>query len=259
MLANERQNKIHEMLIKNGAVTTNDLVKKFRVSIETVRRDLLFMEQSKLLKRVHGGAVKAGEMIVLNKLDARVEENRDKKRELSEIAVKFINEGDIIGVDAGSTAIHFAQCLKENFSNLTVVTYSSDVFNILCYHENFKLILCAGHFNKTENTFYGSLVMDAIERLNVQKAFIFPTSLSIGHGICGYHEEFCQVQQKAISSADMVYVLADSGKFEKKALIKIDDMKKEYQYITDGELSSELEKIYTENGFLIYKGGAKEK
>lgn len=259
MFADERQKIIYEYIKKYGAVTTTNLVEKFCVSVETIRRDLLSMEKRGLLRRVHGGAVENSPMAKAFELKQRNKEFVEEKIELSKNAISFVNENDIIFVDAGSTAIHFAQCLKDNFSNLTVVTYSSDVFNILCYHENFKLILCAGHFNKTENTFYGSLVMDAIERLNVQKAFIFPTSLSIGHGICGYHEEFCQVQQKAISSADMVYVLADSGKFEKKALIKIDDMKKEYQYITDGELSSELEKIYTENGFLIYKGGAKEK
>lgn len=259
MFADERQKIIYENIKKSGAVTTTNLVEKFGVSVETIRRDLLCMEKHGLLKRVHGGAVENFGMAKEFELKQRNKEFVEEKIELSKNAVSFVNENDIIFVDAGSTAIHFCDSLKENFSNLTVVTYSSDVFNLLCYHKNFKLILCAGHFNKTENSFYGSLVMDAIERLNVQKAFIFPTALSIGHGICGYHEEFCQVQQKAISSADMVYVLADSGKFEKKALIKIADMKNEYQYITDSDLSSELEKIYIENNINIYKGGAKEK
>lgn len=257
MLANERQNKIHEMLIKNGAVTTNDLVKKFRVSIETVRRDLLFMEQSKLLKRVHGGAVKAGEMIVLNKLDARVEENRDKKRELSEIAVKFINEGDIIGVDAGSTAILFAEVLKENFSSLTVITHSLDVFEIIGKHRNFNVILCGGHFMKEENSFYGRLALNTIENLHMQKCFVCPSAVSLKFGVCDYNQELVQIQQKFMECSDEVFFLADSGKFEKNALLKLCDMKPEHTFITDGGLSDELKNIYKENQIKVFTGEEK--
>ena len=259
VLADERQKIIYEKIKKSGAVTTTNLVEKFGVSVETIRRDLLFMEKQGMLKRVHGGAVEIQGMAKEFELKQRNKEYVEEKIELSKNAAFFVNENDIIFVDAGSTAIHFCESLKENFSNLTVVTYSSDVFNLLCYHKNFKLILCAGHFNKTENAFYGSLVMDAIDGINVQKAFIFPTAVSIEHGICGYNEEFCHLQKMAIKSADMVYILADSGKFEKKALLKIADMKKEYQYITDSDLSSELEKIYAENDINIFKGGAKEK
>ena len=61
MFAQERQDKIYEMLQKDGAVTAAKLMALFGVSIETVRRDLLVLEQSGKLLRVHGGAVaKAG-------------------------------------------------------------------------------------------------------------------------------------------------------------------------------------------------------
>ena len=57
MLAKERQIQILALLKKNGAVITSDLVKVFRVSVETIRRDLLQLEQQGRLNRVHGGAV----------------------------------------------------------------------------------------------------------------------------------------------------------------------------------------------------------
>ena len=44
MFAKERQDKIYAAIMKNGAVETANLVKTFGVSIETVRRDLLYME-----------------------------------------------------------------------------------------------------------------------------------------------------------------------------------------------------------------------
>ena len=252
MFAKERQDKIYAMLQQNGAVTTLDLVNAFEVSIETIRRDLLYMEQNMLLKRVHGGAVSVGEMIAFHNLGHRVGEHSDLKKELSETAVKFINEGDIIGVDAGSTAILFAEALKCHFSRLTIVTYSTDVFDILCRHQNFDVILCAGHFNKEENAFYGDLVLDLMSRLHMQKTFLFPSAVSLKFGIGDFQQDFCQIQRKLIECSDSVYILADSSKYEKNSLLKLDDMKPEYTYITDRQLSPDLKRIYMENQIRIF-------
>ena len=62
MFAKERQDKIYELLQNNGAVMTSQLVKSFEVSIETIRRDLLLMEENGQLTRVHGGAVLKSDM-----------------------------------------------------------------------------------------------------------------------------------------------------------------------------------------------------
>ncbi|MBQ3181692.1 MAG: DeoR/GlpR transcriptional regulator, partial [Clostridia bacterium] len=244
MFAHKRQNEIFESIKKFGAVTTADLVKEFNVSVETIRRDLLYMEQQGLLKRVHGGAVENQNMKHFATLDVRNEEFSEEKRMLSQNAIKFIEEKDIICVDTGSTANCFARVLKENFSELTVVTNSLDVFNILSNHKDFKLILCGGHFLREENGFYGGLVLDALSKIHVQKAFIFPSAVSIEFGICDYQEEFYQVQKQMLKCADEVFVLADSSKFEKSALLKLDDLKSEYFYVTDDKLSIGLENLY---------------
>ena len=65
----------------------------------------------------------------------------------------------------------FAQVLKECFQNLTVVTFSRDVFELLC--DQFTVILCSGHYMKDERTFYGPLTLDTLSKLHVQKAFLF--------------------------------------------------------------------------------------
>ncbi len=258
MFANERHNIIYEHIKKSGAVTTANLMKEFNVSIETVRRDLLTMEKKGMVKRVHGGAVEISEMKEFYELKERNQKFVREKRELSENAVKFVNENDIIFIDAGSTANQFAEVLKERFSKLTVITHSMDVFNTLCYHQNFNVILCAGHFNKKENTFYGSIVLDALNKIHAQKIFIFPSAVSMEFGICDYQEDFYQIQKQMLECKGDVYVLADSGKFEKKALLKLADMKKEYQYITDSNLPDELKKLYEENEINIFRGNENE-
>lgn len=252
MFAKERQNKIFEIVKKDGAVTASALVELFGISVETVRRDLLEMEKQGKLSRVHGGAVAQGDMKPFLRLDQRNREFSEQKRSLSLTAADFINEDDIIGIDTGSTAIFFAEVLKRRFKSLTVVTHSLDVFEIL--NEAFNVILCGGCYMKNERSFYGAPALDMLENLHIQKSFIFPSAVSLEFGIGDYNVELLNMQRRLIKSADAVFVLADSSKLEKKALLKLDEMRGEYTYVTDGFVSSELKELYSENGINIFTG-----
>ena len=252
MLAKERQNRIQKLLQKDGAVTTAGLVKQFDVSVETIRRDFLVMEQNGQLTRVHGGAVAGGEMTPFLDLEHRNKERYDEKKELSAVAARFVSQGDYIAVDTGSTAIAFAEALKERFTQLTVVTYSVDVFELLRDYRDFSVILCGGHYLKNEKSFYGSLTLEMLERMHVQKSFICPSAISMEFGICDYQQDLYPLEKKLMENSDSVFILADSSKFGKKALLKLEDMRREFSYITDGGLSAELKNLYAENGLRIY-------
>lgn len=254
MFAKERQDKIYEMICENDAVSTADLVKTFGVSIETVRRDLLEMENGKLLKRVHGGAVKVGDMRPFFELEKRHQSYGEEKASLAKVAASMVKEGDFIAVDSGSTAIFFAEELKRRFSKLTVVTHSLDVFEILCNHKDFNVILCAGYYMRQENSFYGMLTLEMLDRLHVDKCFVCPSAVSLEFGIYDYQPDLCMIQRKMMEISNSVYVTADSSKYEKRALVKLDGMRTDYTYLTDDGLKDELKKLYLENNLRIITG-----
>ena len=93
-----------------------------------------------------------------------------------------------------------------------------------------------------------------LKNLHMQKAFVFPSALSLEYGICDYQEDLYPIQKQLIQSSDDIFVLADSSKFEKKALLKVEEMKKTYTYVTDSDLPEELLQLYRENDRIIYKG-----
>ena len=254
MLAKERQDKIKELLTANGAVTTAALVETFGVSLETVRRDLLQMEARGLLEKVHGGAVPTGVMQAFPSLQKRFSSHEEEKLALAKMAVSQIAEGDIIGIDAGSTAKAFSEVLRERFCRLTVVTYSMDVFHALGGYKDFTVILCGGHFLPSENAFYGSLAQDTLQKLHVQKVFLFPSAVSLRDGIGDFQPELFGMQRLLITRGDRVFVLADSSKFEKKGLLKISEIRPEYTLVTDAALPQTLLNLYQENGVNLICG-----
>ena len=251
MFAKERYTKIMNLLAEKGTVSTTQLMQLFEVSIETVRRDLLELEKKGALQRVHGGAVAIGEMKDCTDLSHRIEEHKSAKQELGETAAMLVKDNDEIYIDAGSTAIYFAESLKNRLSKLTVVTHSLDVFQILAAKEGFQVILCGGYFIKEEKAFYGQLAMDALSKLHVGKAFLFPVAISLRGGVCDYSYELSQMQQRIMASADRLYFLADSDKFEKHALLKICDMSVNHVYVTDSKLKESYKQLYKEKEYQV--------
>ena len=251
MLSQERQAWIRRQLYAEGAVTAAKIVEALQVSTETVRRDLLAMEQQGLLRRVHGGAVSPGGMKPFYDLNRRNQDHNDGKKELCRIAAGLVREGDYIGIDCGSTATFFAEALKTCPCRVTVVTHSADVFDTLKALPQFSLILCGGLYKPGENAFYGNLTLNMLDSLHMTKCFLFPTAVSLEGGICDYQQEFLLIQQKYLACADRVYILADSSKFEKKALLKMADMNTDYTYVTDSGLPDSLKKLYAENGYTV--------
>lgn len=251
MLSDERHKYICELVNENGAVTAAELVKQLAVSAETIRRDLLLLEKRQLLQRVHGGAVKLGGMERFYALPYRMKQNDDKKHELARFAMSFIENGDVIAVDAGSTAVAFAEALSRTDMHVTVVTHSLDIFEILSEHKNFDVLLCGGRFLNEERAFCGELAIDTMRKLHTRKAFLFVSAVSLKFGICDYHYELYQMQKQILEMADEVFVLADSTKFEKNALFKLDEMSARYTYITDSGIGENLRGLYRENNINI--------
>ncbi len=248
MLAQERQSMIQDLLRRDSAVSVSDLCARFNVSVETVRKDLMFLEKNGLLTRVHGGAVPVEGMRSYINLSNRNEMNSAGKRELSLCAVDHIHEGEIIAIDSGSTASYFAEVVKDRFDTLTVVTYSLDVLQILNENQNIRVILCGGDYLPAERAFCGYFALHMLSQIHAHKAFVCPSALSLKQGFSDFQTDLFPLQKALIDHADQVFVLADSSKYEKYGLLKIDDMRSDYTYITDSHLSDELYRLYTENG-----------
>jgi DeoR family fructose operon transcriptional repressor len=57
MLAFERRLAVAELLKSNPVLTVDELVRRFGVSAQTMRRDFAYLAQRGLLTRTHGGGV----------------------------------------------------------------------------------------------------------------------------------------------------------------------------------------------------------
>ncbi|MBQ8551805.1 MAG: DeoR/GlpR transcriptional regulator [Clostridia bacterium] len=255
MFANERYDIICAMLRSKRSVAVSELCERFNVSIETVRRDLAYLEKCGKLIRVHGGAVApADKNGVFGDLSERLDENVEKKRELAEYAVGLVEENDVIFIDAGSTAVEFTRTLCAKKNKLTIITYSTDIISIASEQPDFEVISLGGTYMPKERMFHGFMTEESMRMFHMDKCFIFPTSLSLHYGAMTNIPESLPVVRAAMKAADKTYLLADSTKFEVNAPLRICELAAAESVITDSSLDERICSLYRENAITIIKG-----
>ncbi len=249
MLAQARYEYITEQISKIGSVTVNGISSALSVSPETVRRDLIALEAHGKLKRVFGGAVAAEASNRFESLGSRLDTNRDKKAELSRYALGFVNDGDVIAVESGSTAAEFAKALLDSELNIIIITHSDTVFNIL--KNKFRVVLIGGEYISADDCFGGALAEEFLKKFHANKAFLFPSAISLEHGIEGFIPELQNMQLILSEIADQTFVLADSDKFNTRGMFKVLELKPDFIYITDSNIASDVKKAFSDSGMVL--------
>ena len=123
MYYRERHNKILDILQKRNSASVHFLAQALYVSEPTIRRDLAVLQEQGKIRRTFGGAVLSD---MINKevpFALREHENRRAKDAIARMAAKHIRDGQIIFLDASSTASYLTPYLA-SFSDLTVITNS---------------------------------------------------------------------------------------------------------------------------------------
>ena len=119
----ERKKKILEILLKEKSVSVRDLSQRLYTSEPSIRRDLCELEKQKLLRRIYGGAVLEEHSDSFLKIPflLREMEDHDAKDIIAKKALEWVNDGDVIMLDASSSAYALIPLLSQR-SNVTVIT-----------------------------------------------------------------------------------------------------------------------------------------
>lgn len=251
MLPEERYEVITKLIEKNKIVKVPELIKIFNVSVETVRRDLEYLEKEGYLKRVYGGAVFEKVSDSESILTERQIEHVDEKMYIASLAVQHVNDGQSIIIDMGTTTLEFAKELKNKVKKLTVITNSMIIAKELSDMDDYTIILTGGVLRKDEFSLSGYMTERLIEEFHIDVAFLTAGGISIEAGITDYDMNEVQVKKKMIKSAEQVIVLADSSKFNVKTLINVCGFKDINLIITDNIIKNYTLIKYVNEGIQV--------
>jgi DeoR/GlpR family transcriptional regulator of sugar metabolism len=247
--ADERRNAILDLLGRQPMLRVADLSERFGVSEVSIRRDLQRLEESGLLRRVHGGVV-ANPMLTLAPrvtpfLTERMQRRREVKERIGIAAAQLVAPGDHIMFDAGTTTFQVARAIPGdllNHGNLTVITCSLLVAMELGVYRGVNVILLGGLY---QPDFYmnvtGPKTIEALNGLHADKLFLGADGISITHGVTIAHNLVeAETDKVMIASASQVIVVADSSKIGQIGLTSILPLSGIHTLVTDADAPADF-------------------
>jgi DeoR/GlpR family transcriptional regulator of sugar metabolism len=166
-LPRERQDRILERLRRHGKVIAADLAVEFRVSEDSIRRDLRELAARSLCKRVYGGALLITHVAPLAE---RRREHVERKRALAAVAASLVGRHQILFIDAGSTNLAIASALPEAY-DLTVVTNAPDVALAVINRPGFEVLSIGGRIDPRIGGAIGSMALRQIQGIRADLCF----------------------------------------------------------------------------------------
>lgn len=212
MLPNARYDIILQMLSSQEMVTIPELMSKFDISIETVRRDLTHLEKAHLIKKVYGGAVLYNRPVSRHtNVDHRLREQAGEKDAIGRAAAELVRDGDSLYLGPGSTVRQVARHLREH-KKLTVLTDSLYVANELLNTDT-ELYFMGGCIYHTGAHLSAMIPPDAWDFFHPNKAIIGCGGISPNYGVTDFHPRESAMLRSIIDRAVNVMVVADNSKF----------------------------------------------
>ena len=236
----ERRNKMLEVLRSQKKIMVADMAEFFEVSEVSIRNDLQYLEEKQLLLRVKGGAVNVNASSEYDDLSIgkKQQSHAEEKRIIGAVASDYIQDGETIILDSGTTTLEIAKNL-DKFTNLTIITNGINVAEELARYDKFSVIVLGGYMRSVSLSTVGMTAESTLKNYYVDKLFLGVDSFNIDKGFTTPNAEEASLNRTMIECAKDVIAVFDSSKLEKRSFAYIAGMDKVHCIITDSGIPAE--------------------
>jgi DeoR family transcriptional regulator of aga operon len=245
----ERLSVVLETLGSDGAVDVATLVERLGVSPATIRRDLELLQEQRMLTRTHGGAV-AHDVLYELPLRYKAARHQEEKQRIAAQAATRVTDGAVVGLTGGTTTTEVARSLLD-LRGITVVTNALNIAGELAIRADLKLVVTGGTARTESYELVGPMAEQALERVNLDLAFVGVDGIAIGAGLTTHHEIEAQTNRTLIERARHVVVVTDSSKLGRVAFAQICSLESVHELITDAGAAPETIRGISDAGVAV--------
>lgn len=215
---NSRQVQMLELIEAKGTVSVNFLIVSFHASPATIRKDLTYLESLNLIHRTRGEAhIQNKNALPFIPFPLRSQSNTTQKRLIAQEAVKLIHDGDTIILDDGTTTLEIARLLDQ-FQQLTVITHSYDIANLLCGRTGITIIVPGGILTPETRSLLGPYTETFYSNIEANKFFLSITGVRHHAGFTVTNPLEASVKRNAVSASAQIVAVFDSSKWTQTAM-----------------------------------------
>jgi DeoR/GlpR family transcriptional regulator of sugar metabolism len=241
MKAEPRREQILKLLEKTGIVSVGELADRFALSVVTIRKDLDDLASKGLLQRTFGGAVFSNRSLFNSSFRESARQQGQQKHAIATAALEYIQDGDTVILDAGTTTLALAQLLKEQVKSVFIITCSVPAVLELS-SAGYDILLLGGVVRNKSLALLGHKALAILERNRADKAFLGSSGFTAKRGHGTQNCKHAQIKEAIIRASEQTYVLVDSSKYGHNCLSSFTRLRDVALTITDSQLTRSKQK-----------------
>ncbi len=239
MIKVERHDTILAELAKRGAISVQELAGMLKVSEATVRRDLNFLDERKLVMRTHGGVTLADnddELPYHSKLTAFLAE----KRRIGAMVASMLQPNQVVGCTGGTTIAQVVKALRSRpVRPLRIVTNAVNVATELAGAADIEVMVTGGLLRERTYELIGHVAERTLDDVLLDIALVGIDGLTIKHGLTTYNSSEAYVTRRLTERAKEVWAVADHRKLNQARPAIIAPISSLQRLITDSDAPPE--------------------
>lgn len=241
-----RLNAIEQYVISRETATIDELCEAFGVSKNTIRRDLNELEARGHIAKVYGGvtAVSAAGAVPA---PVRSGLHSSDKNLIGRLAAELVEDGDTIFLDSGTTTVCMLKYLATK-KRITVITHSLSALCEASKYKNLNIISLGGIYSRPTDSFVGLSTFESLSTMKISKAFMAATGASIENGLMNTTFLEAEIKRGVVQRTRHIFLLADSSKLDRDAVISFCRLEDIAMLITDCEPCERYKKFFVANG-----------
>ena len=237
MVQKDRLSDIIKLVRAEQKVAVSDLAKRYKVTTETIRRDLELLEKEGIVARTYGGAIAVQSAPVTSDYKVRAVKNAAAKSAIGKLAASLLPENGAVGCDSSTTVYEAIPYIRSR-SSLTLLTNSVRILNDFMY-DKLRIISTGGILNSRTQSLEGELAVRMMENYYLDASIIGCHSLDLVNGIYEGSEAVVQYKNTLIDHSRKIILLADHTKFDHTSLIRSASFSMINTLVTDRRPSDE--------------------
>lgn len=211
---------ITEFVSERGIVPLAELERHFGVSMSTLRRDVAALCQQGTLNKTYGCVSKNTQAESVIPFHLRSGLCLQEKIQAARVAAGFVNDGDFIFVDSGSTTCMMVDFLRDR-KDVSILTNNLDVVMRAVAHPNLNIYILPGLLNRENNSFTALADEPLFGSFNITKAFVACSGLSLKHGVSHTYLSEGALKRRVLSLTEQRYLVLDETKFGASAPLRL--------------------------------------
>ena len=249
-LQHDRQHDIYLLALRQGSVDVADLARRYGVTTETIRRDLSDMQDRKLLRRVHGGAIPLERINHEPNVQARDMVNAEEKLRIASLAAEEVPERGSVIIDSGSTGQRLADVFPVD-RDVHVVTNSLTTALTLSRRGLKDLTVLGGTVKTSRFAMVDESGRVELQKLAIDVLFMSCDGLSFRHGLTTPYREEHTMKRAMIERADRVVAMVDQSKFGNVQMFRFASFDEIDVLVTDTRADPEALEILSGHGISV--------